>query len=63
MDQVPQQTQGILNSTAVVGAWASFAGVLKDWLGVGAAALSIVWLGCQIYSWYEKRKEERAGRK
>ena len=56
MDAIPQQAQAGMTGGAVFGAWASAAGFLQDWLGVGAAFLSIVWLGCQIYSWFEKRK-------
>ena len=56
MDAIPQQVQTGMTGSAVVGAWASAAGLLQDWLGVVAAFLSIVWLGCQLYSWFEKRR-------
>ena len=56
MDQVPQQVQSGMTGGAVIGAWASAAGLLQDWLGVVAAALSIIWLSLQIYSWWKKLK-------
>ena len=56
MDLIPQRTQSGITSGAVFGAWASAAGFLQDWLGVVAAFLSIIWLGVQLYSWWEKRK-------
>ena len=56
MDAIPQQAQAGMMGGAVFGAWASAAGFLQDWLGVGAALLSIVWLGLQIFGWFERRK-------
>ena len=56
MDAIPQQVQTGMTGGAVTGAWASAVGLLQDWLGVGAAFLSIIWLSCQIWSWWEKRK-------
>ena len=56
LDYVPQQVQSGMTGGAVIGAWASAAGLLQDWLGVVAAALSIIWLSLQIYSWWKKLK-------
>ena len=56
IDAIPQQVQTGMTGGAVAGAWASAAGLMQDWLGVAAAFLSIVWLGLQIYSWFERRK-------
>jgi len=56
LDNLPQGVQATMTGGAVTGGWAVATGLLQDWLGVVAAALSIVWLGCQIYSWFEKRK-------
>lgn len=57
MDQIPQGVQGVMNGGAVIGAWASFVGLIQDTAGAVAAVLSVVWLGLQIYSWWEKRRK------
>ena len=56
-DIIPQQVQQTLNGMSVVGAWATFAGLIQDWAGAVAAILSVVWLGLQIWSWIEKRRK------
>jgi hypothetical protein len=45
-----------LDATAAGAAFASFVGWLPGVLSIVASALSIIWLGIQIYEWRQKRK-------
>lgn len=48
-----------LDATAAMAAFASFAGWLPVVLSVIASAMSICWLGIQIYEWRQKKKGYR----
>jgi hypothetical protein len=48
-----------LDATAAGAAFASFVGWLPGVLSVVASALSICWLGIQIYEWWDRKKKER----
>lgn len=45
----------LLDVSAVTTAWASVMG----WLPALSALFSCIWIGLQIWSWFEKRHQER----
>lgn len=57
LDQIPQQAQAGLTGGAVAGAWLSLVDVIQGYAALAASILSIIWLGLQIWSWWEKRRK------
>lgn len=57
IEHVPQSIQLPANWTAVSAAIASFVGWIQGPLAVVASILSIIWLGLQIYGWFDKRRK------
>lgn len=55
VDHVPLPVQHVASWTSVGGALSAFFGIVQGPLAAGASALSIVWLGLQIYAWFERR--------
>lgn len=49
----------VLDTSAVATAW----GAVMGWLPALASLFSILWLGLQMYSWFEKRHQERKARR
>ena len=56
--QLSTSTQSGLNWSSVGAALLSFFDVIHGPLAAGASALSMIWLGLQIYSWVEKRRKK-----
>ncbi|MCI0564105.1 MAG: hypothetical protein MN733_36985 [Nitrososphaera sp.] len=57
IDSLPTQAKAVATGASVTGAWATFLGLVQDAFGAGAAVLSFIWLGLQIYTFWEKRRK------
>jgi len=60
--KVAEQVPGPVKHTADAAAVVTGAATLAKWLPPVAAAFTIIWLGLQIFAWFEKRVKDKKKR-